>query len=147
MSGFKRLGFVLLAMTAAGAGILTTAGYLVSADTVRHQAMRHRVPMLYVNQVGGNDQLIFDGRTLGVDAQGNLIARGSAFEEELLIVEAYFGKIGASSIHLHFEVHRAAAPEVVVATGKYVLVAVKRGEFKPAPVPDLVREKLAPYVE
>ena len=67
--------------------------------------------------------------------------------DELLIVEAYFGKIGASSIHLHFEVHRAAAPEVVVATGKYVLVAVKRGEFKPAPVPDLVREKLAPYVE
>jgi AsmA protein len=40
VSGFKRLGFVLLAMTAAGAGILTTAGYLVSADTVRDQAMR-----------------------------------------------------------------------------------------------------------
>jgi AsmA protein len=40
VSGFKRLGFVLLAITAAGAGILTTAGYLVSADTVREQAMR-----------------------------------------------------------------------------------------------------------
>jgi NAD+ synthetase len=43
--------------------------------------------MLYVNQVGGNDQLIFDGRTLGVDAQGNLIARGSAFQEELIFVD------------------------------------------------------------
>jgi AsmA protein len=40
VSGFKRLGFVLLAITAAGVGILTTAGYLVSADTVRDQAMR-----------------------------------------------------------------------------------------------------------
>jgi AsmA protein len=40
VTGFKRLGFVLLAITAAGAGILTTAGYLVSADTVRDQAMR-----------------------------------------------------------------------------------------------------------
>jgi AsmA protein len=40
VTGFKRLGFVLLAVTAAGAGILTTAGYVVSADTVREQAMR-----------------------------------------------------------------------------------------------------------
>jgi YbgC/YbaW family acyl-CoA thioester hydrolase len=67
--------------------------------------------------------------------------------DELLIVDAYFGKIGASSIHLNFEVRRSEAPDVAVATGKYVLVAVKRGEFKPTPVPDLVREKLAPYVE
>src|SRR5688572_28392798 len=52
--------------------------------------------------------------------------------DELLIVEAYFGKIGTSSIHLHFEVTRASAPGVVVATGKYVLVTVPRGEFKPA---------------
>ena len=49
--------------------------------------------------------------------------------------------------HLNFEVRRSEAPDVVVATGKYVLVAVKRGEFKPTLVPDLVREKLALYVE
>ena len=67
--------------------------------------------------------------------------------DELLIVDAYFGKIGASSIHLNFEVRRSEAKDVVVATGKYVLVAVKRGEFKPTAVPDAVREKLAPYVE
>ena len=67
--------------------------------------------------------------------------------DELLIVDTWFGKIGASSIHLNFEVRRNEAPDVVVATGKYVLVAVKRGEFKPTPVPDVVREKLAPYVE
>src|SRR5882757_2789341 len=46
--------------------------------------------------------------------------------DELLIVDAYFGKIGASSIHLNFEVRRTEAPDVVVATGKYILVAVKR---------------------
>jgi YbgC/YbaW family acyl-CoA thioester hydrolase len=67
--------------------------------------------------------------------------------DELLIVDAYFGKIGASSIHLNFEVHRSEAPDIVVATGKYILVAVKRGEFKPTPVPDIVREKLTKYVE
>lgn len=67
--------------------------------------------------------------------------------DELLIVDAYFGKIGTSSIHLNFEVRRSEAPDVIVATGKYVLVAVKRGEFKPTPVPDVVREKLTRYVE
>lgn len=67
--------------------------------------------------------------------------------DELLVVEAFFGRIGNSSIHLHFEVSRKDAPGVVVATGKYVLVSVARGEFKPAPVPPLVREKLTAYLE
>jgi len=67
--------------------------------------------------------------------------------DELLVVEAFFGKIGTSSIHLDFEVRRQQEPERVVATGKYVLVCVKRGEFRPSPVPQSVREKLAPYVE
>jgi YbgC/YbaW family acyl-CoA thioester hydrolase len=66
--------------------------------------------------------------------------------DELLVVDAYFGRIGNSSIHLNFEVHRKEKPDVIVATGKYVLAAVKRGEFRPMRVPDFVREKLAPYV-
>ncbi|HUP50793.1 MAG TPA: thioesterase family protein [Thermoanaerobaculia bacterium] len=66
--------------------------------------------------------------------------------DELLIVEAWFGKIGTSSIHLHFEVKRTEAPEVAVATGKYVLVTVARGQFRPTPVPELVRTKLGPYL-
>ena len=67
--------------------------------------------------------------------------------DELLIVEAYFGRIGTSSIHLNFVVRRSEQREVVVATGKYILVSVRRGEFKPAPVPEEVRAALAPYVE
>ena len=67
--------------------------------------------------------------------------------DELLVVDAYFGKIGTSSIHLKFEVRRKQDPDLIVATGEYVLVCVKRGEFKPSPVPQVVREKLQPYVE
>lgn len=67
--------------------------------------------------------------------------------DELLVVEAYFGKIGRSSIHLNFEVHRKEKPGLVVATGKYVLVAVKKGQLRPVAVPSVVREKLLPYVE
>ena len=67
--------------------------------------------------------------------------------DELLVVDAYFGKIGRSSIHLNFEVRTKSNADVVVATGKYILVTVKRGELKPVPVPQELRDKLAPYVE
>ena len=67
--------------------------------------------------------------------------------DELLVVDAYFGRIGVSSIHLNFEVRRSEQRDVVVATGKYILVNVKKGEFKPAPVPEVVRSALMPYVE
>jgi YbgC/YbaW family acyl-CoA thioester hydrolase len=67
--------------------------------------------------------------------------------DELLIVDAYFGRIGSSSIHLNFEVRRSEQRDVLVASGKYILVSVKKGEFKPTPVPDAVRRALAPYVE
>ena len=67
--------------------------------------------------------------------------------DELLVVVAYFGRIGASSIHLNFEVRRSENRQVVVATGKYILVAVKKGEFKPTAVPEELRRALAPYVE
>src|SRR2546423_44855 len=67
--------------------------------------------------------------------------------DELLVVDAWFGKIGTTSIHLHFEVRRSGEAERVVAGGKYVLVAVRKGEFQPTPVPDEIREALAPYVE
>ena len=67
--------------------------------------------------------------------------------DELLVVEAFFGHIGTSSIHLNFEVTRKEQPGIVVATGKYILVAVRQGEFKPVPVPDVLREKVQAYVE
>ena len=45
------------------------------------------VPILYVNQVGGQDELIFDGASFVVDAEGNVIQRAEQFQEKLEIVE------------------------------------------------------------
>jgi acyl-CoA thioester hydrolase len=67
--------------------------------------------------------------------------------DELLVVAAFFGHIGTSSIHLNFEVRRDKDPSTIVATGKYILVTVARGEFKPMPVPHEIRNRLEPYVE
>jgi acyl-CoA thioester hydrolase len=67
--------------------------------------------------------------------------------DELLVVDAYFGHLGTSSLHVNFEVRRHGAPERIVAKGKYILVSVKKGEFAPTPIPEVVREKIAAYVE
>lgn len=48
---------------------------------------RHRVPLVFVNQVGGNDELVFDGRSFALDCSGRLVAGLSAFEPDIAIVE------------------------------------------------------------
>ena len=50
-------------------------------------ARRAGKPVLWVNQVGANDEAIFAGQSLAVDGLGHICARGSAFQEELIVVE------------------------------------------------------------
>ena len=50
-------------------------------------AARHRVPIFYCNATGGNDQLVFDGNSLALGADGRLLAHLPAFEEALQIVD------------------------------------------------------------
>jgi NAD+ synthetase len=54
---------------------------------LQHGAKRFHQPMMYANQVGGNDDLIFDGRSVVCDRSGNLVARARGFEEDWLVVE------------------------------------------------------------
>jgi NAD+ synthase/NAD+ synthase (glutamine-hydrolysing) len=50
-----------------------------------HIAQKYGLPLVYVNQVGGNDDLIFDGRSCVFDAQGRLVGRAAGFQEDLLL--------------------------------------------------------------
>ncbi len=54
---------------------------------LRERALETNCPIAYVNLVGGQDELVFDGQSTVVDAKGDVIARASAFREELLIAE------------------------------------------------------------
>ncbi len=51
------------------------------------RARSYRCPIAYVNLVGGQDELVFDGQSLIVDAQGKIIAEGNAFEEEIIFAD------------------------------------------------------------
>ena len=66
--------------------------------------------------------------------------------DDLLVVDAYFGRIGTTSIHMNFEVRRKGETSVA-ADGKYILVTVSHEDFRPCPVPDEIRRKLARYIE
>jgi NAD+ synthase (glutamine-hydrolysing) len=54
---------------------------------LRERALETNCPIAYVNLVGGQDELVFDGQSMAVNAQGDVVARASAFSEELLICE------------------------------------------------------------
>ncbi|MCX8183100.1 MAG: NAD+ synthase [Crenarchaeota archaeon] len=54
---------------------------------LRKKSRKNRIPIFYVNLVGGQDELVFDGQSMAVDRFGNLIAMGKQFEEELIIVD------------------------------------------------------------
>jgi NAD+ synthase (glutamine-hydrolysing) len=52
-------------------------------------ARRDGVPVLMVNQVGGNDSLIFDGSSIALNAKGELIGQAASFEEDLIILDPF----------------------------------------------------------
>jgi NAD+ synthase/NAD+ synthase (glutamine-hydrolysing) len=81
-------------------------------------ATNHHVPVAMVNQVGGNDSLVFDGSSLVLNPAGEVIAQGKSFEEDLV----YF-----DSDKLNGEIHNQIAGEeasvyaaLVLGTRDYV---------------------------
>jgi len=57
---------------------------------------KHRLPLLYTNQVGGQDSLIFDGHSMAIDSGGEIVGEGAMFEEGMLTVVWEKGEIRAA---------------------------------------------------
>lgn len=62
----------------------------------RATARRYEVPVVYVNQVGGNDQLVFDGSSFAMNAAGDVIASAYSFQEDLVLCDV---DAGTGDIH------------------------------------------------
>ncbi len=56
-------------------------------DVVRQRVSEVKIPIVYANMVGGQDELVFDGQSFVIDGEGNLSHRLAAFEETLAIVD------------------------------------------------------------
>ena len=56
-------------------------------DMLRHAATSYSVPILYANQIGGNDDLIFDGNSVAFNSAGEIICRAKSFETDLIVVD------------------------------------------------------------
>lgn len=61
-------------------------------EMLRSIALKYHTSICYVNQVGGNDDLVFDGRSCVIDTNGETIARAKSFEEDILVVEFPAGR-------------------------------------------------------
>ncbi len=54
---------------------------------LKHSAVNFQQPIIYTNQVGGNDDLIFDGRSFALNKQGEIVCRAKGFSSDFLTVE------------------------------------------------------------
>jgi len=96
----------------AGAKIIfnvSASPWHLGKNDTRHEMLRSlahkiKVPVVYCNLVGGNDELIFDGCSLVFNRQAELIARGKLFEEDFVVVDT--------------EATESASPDAIVAEEK-----------------------------
>ncbi|MEA2076267.1 MAG: NAD+ synthase [Euryarchaeota archaeon] len=59
----------------------------VRRELIARRAKENRIPIVYVNLVGGQDDIVFDGRSYVFNKEGALIAEGKQFEEDLVIAD------------------------------------------------------------
>ena len=69
----------------------TVGKQILREEMLGHMARKYGLPVAIINQVGANDDLIFDGRSSAFDAEGRLFARAKGFDEDLLLVDLEAG--------------------------------------------------------
>ncbi len=89
------------AQAAAGAEVIVNINaspFHVGKSRLREQMLATRarengVVVTYTNTVGGQDELVFDGNSLILDQSGEVVARGKAFEEDLIVADLNVGAV------------------------------------------------------
>jgi NAD+ synthase (glutamine-hydrolysing) len=90
---------------------ISASPYTIDKRSLRYEmlrsiAVRHNRPVIYVNQVGGDDSLIFDGASIAITADGEIAAQAKAFDEDLVIFDTVTGR---------GDMHEQAAEEIAYA--------------------------------
>ncbi|HYH02727.1 MAG TPA: NAD+ synthase [Bacillota bacterium] len=85
---------------------------------IRDHARRHGVPFCFVNQVGGNDELIFDGGSMAFDRNGDPLTPGHFFEENIETVD--FSSRGTAGLYQPLERTEALYRALVLGIKDYL---------------------------
>ena len=87
-------------------------------EMLRSIAQQHLRPVIYVNQVGGDDSLIFDGASMALTPDGKIAAQAKAFEEDIVLFDTTTGE---GEIHPQVKEEIAYAYQaLVLGTRDYV---------------------------
>jgi NAD+ synthase (glutamine-hydrolysing) len=93
-------------------------------DTVRERIAESGIPILYLNTVGGQDELVFDGGSFVMSAEGEVCFRAPAFEEGLFEIELIAGATGIdiskAEIAEHLSVEASVYRALLTGTRDYV---------------------------
>src|SRR5881296_3501272 len=90
---------------------LSASPYTIDKRNLRFEMLRaiakkQRRPVVYVNQVGGDDNLIFDGASMAITADGRVAAQALAFKEDLVLFDTATGQ---------GEIHKQPPTEIAYA--------------------------------
>jgi NAD+ synthase (glutamine-hydrolysing) len=102
---------------------INASPYHMGKRAQRHEifaatARRHGIPVVYVNQAGGNDQLVFDGTSFAMDATGRVAASAASFAEDLILFDS---ETGAGDLHDNLSDEcDAAYAALVLGTRDYI---------------------------
>lgn len=84
---------------------ISASPFQIGKDNTRYQmlsnhACKHGLPLVYVNQVGANDELIFDGQSMVLDNNGMLLWQGAAFKEDITTIDLHIPAAGRPFVPL-----------------------------------------------
>ena len=105
----------------------------VRTELVSTRAAENGVPIAYVNLVGGQDELVFDGDSLVVDAKGALMTRAPQFAEHLLVLDLDLPGKHPASLEAATDFH---AVRITVHDKPLPAYAMQAIEPAPQPLPD-----------
>ncbi len=119
--------------------------YRTGIDDFRRRMLATRasdyvVALAYVNLVGGQDELVFDGGSLVFDADGELVSSAPQFAEDLLVVDIDVDAIGRERLHDPRMRKIAAPPQTVAASETHI-------SDEQAPVRSAITPKIAQQLE
>ena len=108
---------------------INASPYHIGKGRTREQMLSTRasdnlVFIAYLNTVGGQDELVFDGQSLVLDQDGDVIARGRQFEEDLIVLDLEFE--GIKMKRLHSPLRRQEVKKLEKRAFEKVVIPVKK---------------------